>query len=128
MNTFNPFPSGVLLKEVVPEICDELVLRLMELGCTGVAGEMDRLTVPLQQLDGSENSFSCMAYTEPRLTVAERQRIELRDPVSLSIQCSGGTVVIDLDDFGKINWLRVANLPFLYKSLLNSLDEHRKAL
>lgn len=125
MSNFIPFPSGPLLKEIAPGLCGELSARLIDSGRPEVAADLDRLTIPLQQVAGDETSFSCMAYAEPRLSYEERQEIELRDPESLSIQCGAGMVVLNLDDFGKINWLRISNIPSLYLLLIYCLDERR---
>lgn len=125
MSSFSPFPDGPILKSIAPKLCDELATGLINLGRPEVAVELEQLTVPLQQIAGDQSSFSCMAYAEPRLSYDERQEIELRDPESLRVECSGGVIVLDLDDFGKVNWLRISNMPSLYILLVRCLDELR---
>ncbi len=58
-----------------------------------------------------------MAYPIPRLTYEERCVVELRDAESIPLEIAGGSVTIDLDDFGQVNWFHIENLPMMHHAL-----------
>jgi hypothetical protein len=115
LEDFDPFfPRGVDFRIVAPDLCHEICSYIADMGYLETALELNKLNIPLQKLNGNEDSFSCMAYAVPKLTLEERQQRELRNSQSISVKCCGGLVKLDLDDFGKICWLWATGLPSLY--------------
>lgn len=125
MSSLNPFPKGVLLVSVAPKICAEWSAALTSVARLEVAAEILRLTIPLQRIAGSANSFSCMAYSEPRLSLSERQRLNFGESTRLNFECGDGAVALELDEYGRISWIWVSNIPSLYTILDHALNQVR---
>lgn len=115
--------TGAALLGSWTNISADLLAALRGLGEIDVAAQLECVMVPLQNLKGSENAFSFMAFPIPQLTREQRDEIVLRDERSIVGRIGNGRIQIDLDDFGQINWLYVFDLPELYHRLKQSIAD-----
>jgi len=112
-----PLPIGIALNEACPDLVASLISRLSNAGHSELADQLPKVLVVSQALAGNEDKFSFMAYPVPRLTFEERQTIPIKERDSIDLRLLDGSVVIDLDGYGRINWFHVSNLPNIYKAL-----------
>jgi hypothetical protein len=115
--------TGTALRESWANIWADLPVALHDLGEIDVATQLERVMVPLQNLKGSENEFSFMAFPVPRLTREQLEKIALRDERSIIVRIRNGRIQIEVDDFGQSNWFYVFGLPELYHSLRKSIAD-----
>ena len=114
-------PLAMSLVEACPAITEMLNSHREELNVRGIALQLDAVWVASQVVAGTENDFSFMAYPIPRPTLAERRLMELVDEESIVISENNTSIRIDLDDFGRVNWFYVKNLPFAFQQITRSL-------
>ena len=111
------FPPAVMLKDACPSIFLGLTEQLSKLGADQLTRQLNNVSIALQALDGTPESFSFMAYPVPGLTLEERQSMDLKDTESVEMNLGPAQIRIDLDDFGQINWFYVTNLPGMYSEI-----------
>ena len=107
------------LKETSPALYSALASEIHSLNRGDLSEQLGRVVIPPQILSGippkgqagRPDAFSAMVYPWPRLTLEQRQKLELQPPESLKFCVLNGTVVLDLDDFGQICWLKLQDLP-----------------
>lgn len=107
--------ENVLLASICADEVAGLMSELSRLDRQEVAAQLSNVVVPSQALPGDSATFSFMAYPWPRLTQEQRE--------SVSVVVGEGTVGLDLDEFGQINWFYVSGVPVMYR-LLRSLNGH----
>jgi hypothetical protein len=116
-NNGKPPPNGVTLADVCGSIAEELASWLAGNGREDLASQVGRLMIPSQAIQGTAKEFSFMAYPIPRLTPEQRALLELRDWESIKAPMQQGSITLDLDDFGQINWVHIADLSDAYSAL-----------
>lgn len=115
--------ENVLLASICADEVAGLMSELSRLDRQEVAAQLSNVVVPSQALPGDSATFSFMAYPWPRLTQEQREKAVLRERESVSVVVGEGTVRLDLDEFGQINWFYVSGVPVMYR-LLRSLNGH----
>ena len=90
-----------------------------------IGKQLDTVWIPLQMVSGSESDFSFMAYPLPRLTVEERNSMELTGGDTIVIVENKISIRIDLDDFGKINWFYITGMPDVFGEITSALFRKR---
>jgi hypothetical protein len=100
-----------------PEAARELSAAFTKQGRIELAEQMLRVVIPLQALRGTPESFSFLAYPWPALTYEQRQAMELAEWDRVMIEIDGGSVGVDLCDFGQVNWFYVDRMPELYSAI-----------
>jgi hypothetical protein len=117
-----PTPDpGVLLRMVWQGFFSELQGGLSRVGESEVASQLEHVLVRSQILRGVPQHFSFMAYSVPRLTREQRANMKMGGRRTLELELLGGLIQVELDDFGRVNWLYVSELPALYDQLNTSL-------
>lgn len=101
------------------QLVSNLSSALQVMGRGDISEQMPRVIVPPQMLAGTENAFSFLAYPWPRLTYEQRCAIDFRDFESVVVKTESAIVQIDLDNFGQVNWLKIACGPTLFEALNN---------
>jgi hypothetical protein len=112
---------GVKLGVVCAEVLSEVSTALLNMGEREVVSQLPDVLVPAQDLNGTSERFSFMAYPVPRLSSEERETMELRDARSIRLKLKSGSVQIELDDFQQINWFHVSDVPEMYSTLKKGL-------
>ena len=108
--------SGVMLRDAYPQILVELATHL-ESSDQDIVQQLHNVLVVSQVINGDPANFSFMAYPVPRLTFEQRQLMDLQGARSVNVDIPESHIRIDLDDFGKINWFYITNLPEMYVAL-----------
>lgn len=108
--------SGVMLRDAYPQILVELATHL-ESSDQDIVQQLHNVLVVSQVINGDPANFSFMAYPVPRLTFEQRQLMNLQGARSVNVDLPESRIRIDLDDFGKINWFYITNLPEMYVAL-----------
>jgi hypothetical protein len=116
--------TGVALMDVWPEPTRNLAAALVADNRTEVEAQLSRVVIPRQAIKGTAESFSFMACPEPRLTYEQRCSAVFKEYESITIQIESGTITVDLDNFGFINWFYVVGLPSLYIALTSAQNEY----
>lgn len=111
-----PATSGVMLRDAYPQILEKLAEHIDELG-QDIVQQLNDILVASQVLNGTPENFSFMAYPVPRLTFEQRQLMDMQGTTSINVDLQESHIRIDLDDFGKINWFYITNLPEMYAAL-----------
>jgi hypothetical protein len=110
-------PSGVMLRDACPKILAKVVEYFDKSGIQYLARQLNEVLVVSQALNGTPDNFSFMAYPVPRLNFEQRQSMDLQETQTIDVHLADAYIRIDLDDFGKINWFYVKNLPEMYVAL-----------
>ena len=119
-STFNPYPdgSGVLLRDAFPEVLPEILGQIAEYNdIEGFKDELNSVRIFGQQLAGHPDNFSFMAYAIPRLSYEDFMSQEIRDEKRLDVKYDKGIVTIVINEFGRIDWFYVMNLPEMYEAI-----------
>jgi hypothetical protein len=112
--------KGVMLKDEYPEILPKLIESLKKNGLDNFIDQLEQLLVPYQILGGRANEFSFLCYTVPRLTFKERQLMVQNEARIANLKDIG--VRLDIDEFGKIGWFYVKEMPEMYNRLQQCLS------
>ena len=115
----------ISLAELNARLLRHLVVEAQYRGETSIADELDRVAIPVQGLAGNSKEFSFMAFSLPRMTAAELRSTPLGQERSVVFDFEQGSVKIDLDDFGRINWMRFLDLEDEFSKLTSILAERR---
>lgn len=111
-----PATSGVMLRDAYPQILEKLAEHIDGQG-QDIVQQLNDTLVASQVLNGTPENFSFMAYPVPRLTFEQRQLMDMQGTTSINVYLQESHIRIDLDDFGKINWFYITNLPEMYAAL-----------
>lgn len=109
-------PPGVMLRDAYPDILVKLAEYFDGID-QNIVQQLNDILVVSQVLKGTPENFSFMAYPVPRLTFEQRQATDMQGTKSVSVKLSESHITIDLDDFGKINWFYITNVPEMYAAL-----------
>lgn len=115
------FPPSLLLKEACPTFFNALVQHFSGIGASDMICQLEAVWVAAQVISGTEVDFSFMAYPLPRLTAEQRASMDFVGADRIQAKFDGAQVIIDLDDFGRINWFRVTNCPHFFVEIKRSL-------
>lgn len=129
MNENELFPPIALLKDASPALCNWITSQLERLDKHELCRQINAVWLLQQQLAGVEQQYSFMAYPLPRLTRQERQTAVFVGASAHSLAEHEIEVIIDLDDFGIVNWIRVENFPQSYieiEAALRKAASHAK--
>jgi len=109
----------LLLRELLPREWLQVSAEIEQMGRPYLSEQVPRVILPAQGLSGGPDAFSFMAYPWPRLADEQRVKMALVEWETLEFRIGDGTVALDLDDFGQINWVHVRNLPDTYHAIKN---------
>ncbi|MFZ6755226.1 hypothetical protein ACO0KY_17825 [Undibacterium sp. Dicai25W] len=112
--------KDLMLRDAYPEIVPKIAENLARRGLERVADQIKDILVPYQVPNGASGEFSFMAYSVPRLTPEERQLMALKEAETIMLDDLG--IRIDVDDFGKIAWFYIKNMPEMYELFQRSLS------
>lgn len=114
-----------LLRDVCLEFAVALVRECENSNLRLLAVELLRVAVPPQQLAGSPEAYSFLAYPVPRLSREERELLQVRENFErIRLRIRGGEVALELDCFGRIGWFFVTGLPQFFEPLQEGLRSH----
>lgn len=105
-----------MLRDAYPQILEKLAEHIDGQG-QDIVQQLNDTLVASQVLNGTPENFSFMAYPVPRLTFEQRQLMDMQGTTSINVYLQESHIRIDLDDFGKINWFYITNLPEMYAAL-----------
>ena len=119
------FPR-VDLVEAWPALAQDLVQEFSRLGRSELVEDARRLSIPSQTLGGAPEAFSFLAFSFPRLTREQRYATAFRvDEEEFELAAAGAKVRVVLNNFGRINWLHIADAPDHFAPLQKALLAHR---
>ena len=121
-NVEDIYKSGLSLEAACPFLFSRLLEQFSVLDIK-IADQLKKTFLIKQIITGGENDFSFMAYPVPRLTKEELRDAEFCDEISLNVKIESGEVKICFDNFGRINWFYIKNLPDIFKILSKSMQD-----
>ena len=114
-------PPAVMLRDACPSLVFDLKAWLSEHDSLEIADQLDSTVVVKQRLGGSPDNFTFLAFPIPRLTLEQRITAGFRPDTSLVLAIGAATATIDIDEFGKICWFEIQNMPSTYAELASHL-------
>ncbi|QGJ20112.1 MULTISPECIES: hypothetical protein [unclassified Polaromonas] len=112
------------LTDVCPAFARAVANGCRVIGRSDLAEEIVRVVLPPQLIAGAPDSYSFLAYPVPRLTLEQRQLLEVRDFERIQVPVGAGTVSLELDVFGKIGWFYVDMLSEHYEAVASGAQQH----
>lgn len=117
MNGERRATDGVVLAAAYPAVI-ELIRKGAPIAVLKhIEGQLNQVFVPSQILDGAEENFSFMAFPIPRLSVEQRLLAHLQEETEIEVMSGTARIRIVLDEFDRISWFYVEDLPQLFHAL-----------
>jgi hypothetical protein len=120
------FTSGIILNEHFPDFIKTLREKLDQLGRYDLSTQLSSIIAVYQAVAGNPDEFSFMAYPVPRPNFEQRKTLEIHDVERIEVEIDSGRIAIDIDCFGFINWFYISNIKYIYKPLVDLLNQHAK--